>query len=180
MKKVCTKCLIERPLVSFNRGKAYKDGHKTLCKSCEKQYNKERYLRNKTRMLENSRDWAEKNKERKKEINLRSSRKNSAKRYEYLKFWRDLNKDRVRCHNSKYRAAKQKATPLWLTERQFKEISDVYTLARECEVLTGDKYHVDHIIPLNGENICGLHVPWNLQVLPYDMNIRKSNKAAFG
>lgn len=69
------------------------------------------------------------------------------------------------------RGAKQKekiikATPKWVN---LNEISSIY---RKCP----ENYHVDHIVPLKGANICGLHVPWNLQYLPASENIKKSNK----
>ena len=76
----------------------------------------------------------------------------------------------------KYKASKLNATPTWLTEKQLEEIQDTYLLAKDCEMLSGDKYHVDHIVPLQGNNVCGLHVPWNLQVLPADINMSKGNR----
>lgn len=70
----------------------------------------------------------------------------------------------------------KKATPKWLTPEQRKQIVDIYEHMRDCRVVTGEDYHVDHIVPLRGENVCGLHVPWNLQVLPASVNMAKSNQ----
>lgn len=70
----------------------------------------------------------------------------------------------------------KRATPNWLTTGHKKQIAQIYLHAKDCQVVTGENYHVDHIIPLQGSNVCGLHVPWNLQVLPSDVNIRKNNK----
>lgn len=69
----------------------------------------------------------------------------------------------------------RQATPKGLTPEQRKQIVDIYEHMRDCRTVTGEDYHVDHIVPLRGENICGLHVPWNLQVLPAYVNISKSN-----
>jgi len=70
----------------------------------------------------------------------------------------------------------RQATPKWLTKEQKQQLADIYEHMRDCRAVTGEDYHVDHIIPLRGENVCGLHVPWNLQVLPADVNMSKSNE----
>lgn len=74
------------------------------------------------------------------------------------------------------RANKYLRTPTWLTFEQKLEIECFYYKAMRYEEETGIKYHVDHIVPLQGENVCGLHVPWNLQVIPAKENLSKGNK----
>lgn len=92
--------------------------------------------------------------------------------YEKTPNGRDCKRKRSALHRKQHK----KATPKWLTQEHKKQIIDTYELMRDCRTVTGEDYHVDHIVPLNGENICGLHVPWNLQVLPAYINIAKSNK----
>ena len=67
------------------------------------------------------------------------------------------------------RTSEQQRTPAWMTEEDKKAIKFFY----ECRPAG---CHVDHIAPLNGESVSGLHVPQNLQWLPADVNIAKGNK----
>ena len=80
------------------------------------------------------------------------------------------NRDKYNAYLAKYRAKKLSATPKWLSKSQFLEIEAYYTKAKSLGL------EVDHIIPLQGDNVCGLHVPWNLQLLTRQENASKSNK----
>lgn len=82
----------------------------------------------------------------------------------------------VRAEEALRRARKSNALPKWLSREHKKEIVAVYKEARRLTCLTGIPFHVDHILPLAGINVCGLHVPWNLQVLPGYENMSKHNK----
>lgn len=93
-----------------------------------------------------------------------NSRKTSKAYYE-------RNKAKSFAKSAMYRARKLRAAPVWLTDEMKEEINLVYRQAKE---LGG--CHVDHIVPLKGENVCGLHVPWNLQILTAKENLVKSNK----
>lgn len=74
---------------------------------------------------------------------------------------------------SKRRTQKTQASPLWANRKQIKKIYEECYLKTKT---TGKKYHVDHIIPLNGKLVSGLHVENNLQIIPASENIKKSNK----
>ena len=84
----------------------------------------------------------------------------------------DLYKELVSLRRRRFRLA----TPKWLTAEQRLEIRLKYRLAIELSRSTGVRHAVDHIIPLQGDSVCGLHVPWNLTVLTQDENLKKSNK----
>lgn len=63
-------------------------------------------------------------------------------------------------------------TPTWSDKEKIKEI---YLQCKELEDFTGVKCHVDHIIPLRGKTVSGLHVPENLQILTAQDNLLKGN-----
>lgn len=67
------------------------------------------------------------------------------------------------------------ATPPWLDVFQLADIQATYFKARWLSNKSGIKHHVDHIIPLNHPDVCGLHVPWNLQVITWEENQEKGS-----
>lgn len=70
-------------------------------------------------------------------------------------------------------AAKLKAIPPWASHDA---IARHYKNARYLTEVTGHQHHVDHIIPLRGKTVCGLHVENNLRAIPHFLNTRKGNK----
>jgi 5-methylcytosine-specific restriction endonuclease McrA len=74
------------------------------------------------------------------------------------------------------RAQKLKATPAWLTLEHLKEIKLLYLKSKIISKETGTQHQVDHIVPLLGKEVCGLHVPWNLRVITAEENRKKCNK----
>lgn len=131
---------------------------------------------NKERHYKRTYTWKKENKDVCNELSKAWRKANPEKAKTSVANWNKLNRDKVTLYIAKRRATKRNATPSWLTQEQLNQIANMYWLAKDLEAVSGQKYHVDHIIPLQGDGVCGLHVPWNLQILPSDMNIAKSNK----
>lgn len=98
----------------------------------------------------------------------------------WREYARELNKTPKRRRNENERtkrreASKRNATPLWLTHAHIEAMRATYAEAARLTEATGISHHVDHIVPLTHPDVQGLHVPWNLQVLPAPDNARKSN-----
>jgi hypothetical protein len=85
---------------------------------------------------------------------------------------------RVKAAKIKYMNKLAKATPSWLTPNDLKAMNIVYEKARAMTRESGIRHEVDHVIPINGKTVSGLHVPWNLQVLTQSANVSKSNRYA--
>jgi hypothetical protein len=76
----------------------------------------------------------------------------------------------------KRQASKLQRTPAWLTSENHSLMADYYQMAKELELIFPWKQHVDHILPLQGKLVSGLHTPLNLQILSEASNLQKSNK----
>ena len=174
--KTCSKCNGDKSEDSFYKKKGYKDGLSSWCKVCEKAYHAAKYEANKERISRRNAEWVKKNPEKKAAINRASHERNRETRNSSSRLSKKRHKGRVNANNAFRRASLIQATPSWLTLEQKQDLKSLYKVAQKFEGLFGLKYHVDHIVPLNGENVCGLHVPWNLQILESKLNLKKSNR----
>lgn len=134
------------------------------------------YETNKETRAETIRDWRRLNPERCKAACERYYRRHPERLAEIRKRWAAKNPAAVRANAMKRHARKRQATPPWMTKRHHEQIIAFYEAAVLLERVTGIKHHVDHIYPLRGRVSCGLHVPWNLQILPARDNLRKGNR----
>lgn len=179
-------CLYNKDYSKFVKSKETKDGYGSWCKSCRKDYNIKYRINNESKLKENKDLYYLKNKDI---IKTKSkNRYHSDKKSEILlkmsirkkMLWSDPDfRGKHAAHEAKRNGAKLNATPKWLTKEQLDEIKQIYL---DCQILSdafnfdGYGYHVDHIMPLRGVEICGLHVPWNLRIIPAIENCKKGNR----
>jgi hypothetical protein len=111
--------------------------------------------------------------------NQRYAKRNRKKISNSLKLWRKQNPDLARVHVMDRRARKLHATPPWFGEFDELVMREAAALAELREKATGFCWHVDHMIPLQAGDACGLHCAQNVQVIPASLNVRKNNKMIF-
>ena len=117
--------------------------------------------------------YYEKNKEA---VKARANARPKDEVNQYRKKHKENNPEYYKALTSVRKRRHRNATPKWINTSQKLAMRKLYLQAMELTQLTGERYVVDHIIPLISDEVCGLHVPWNLRVITQEENLRKSNK----
>lgn len=155
MKKICKKCETEKELTEFVKHAKSPGGYRALCKVCKRLESKTHYAANGRKRQpydsEFEAKYYQENRER-----IRQTQR------EYYRNNKHVFKEACMAR----KAGLKRATPPWADRDALRSIY------KNCP----KGMHVDHIHPLNGKESCGLHVPWNLQYLTPEQNMKKSNK----
>lgn len=185
--KSCPSCDMNGPPCGFGANRARKDGLSVYCRDCQRTrgrvtssvYREKNPGMDAKRLSENraNPEYLEAERARARVIywsnpdKLRAKARATTKRL--WRKWFAQNPERWTAQKAKYRANLLNATPAW---SDFEAIKLVYAEARRVSSQTGVAHHVDHMVPLKGKNVCGLHVSWNLQLLTSTENQSKGNK----
>lgn len=154
--KACTKCRRFKRHDEFNREKQRKDGRSSSCKQCEQQRCTK--YRQKNRHV-----W-------------RRHYQRNAKAYKDRSKQRRINHPEEKLVNEQNRrAAKKQALPSWAKSKAIQaEFKRIAQHKQWLDEVANRSHHIDHILPLQNDFVCGLHVPWNLIVLSSEDNISKN------
>jgi hypothetical protein len=117
--------------------------------------------------------YYEKNREM---VKARASARPKEETNYYKQKHKENNPEYYKALNSVRKRRHREATPKWITPEQKLVMRNLYLQAQALTKATGERYVVDHIIPLISPEVCGLHVPWNLRVITQEENLIKSNK----
>ena len=117
--------------------------------------------------------YYERNKEM---VKARAAARPAEEKRRLRKEWHERNTDKRNAQTSLRKRRHREATPPWVTQEQKRVMRNLYLQAQRLTKITGERYVVDHIVPLISDVVCGLHVPWNLRVITQEENLKKSNK----
>lgn len=167
--RTCKTCNLFKMAEDFPQKKGQESNVCRVCKAAEnKQYRKDNAER--IRVIQAA--WSRANKEKVKAFKKAWAVRNKEAVAEYGSNWGKANRDKTAAYCAGHRAAKITATPSWSNKTK---MDSFYESADALNMLTGEWHHVDHIVPLNSDMVCGLHCEQNLQILPKIENLKKSN-----
>ena len=191
--KCCAVCGELKAKSEFYARPESSDGLRSDCKQCVKHRTKARYFstldaqktyfaeRYKSIIAKNPNFHAEKYAEdadRARQENRKNYARHAEKRKLAVARYAKENRAKVNSLSKAYKTAKVNACPAWVRrDVDFMWlIEEAYDLAAIRSSMFGFAWHVDHIVPLRGKKVSGLHVPWNLAVIPASLNCSKQNK----
>jgi len=174
--KVCTGCKKDLQLSEFTKAKLGKFGLRSKCKTCRAAEAVIRGVEQKEEISSYGKRYRKEKAEQISKQRAEHAVANKEQLKEYAKEYRKNNPGKVNAKTAKRRAALLQRTPPGLTVEHWKQIESFYVEAARLTKETGIPHEVDHIEPLQGKEVSGLHVPWNLRVIPKSTNRRKSFK----
>lgn len=167
MTLTCSKCKETKETSEFHKNKRSTTGFHNQCKICRSGESKEQklnhYYANRDDYAKRAKTWKVENRDR---WNEYCQQYRASDNFTYKT-------PAVRANRAKSRAAKIQATPSW---SDFEKINAIYQLCHEINKTSDLKFEVDHIHPIQGKTFTGLHVWFNLMILPATLNQRKGNK----
>jgi len=189
-RKKCISCKCRKVTEAFSKDRQNADGLRHYCRDCvskrysktdkyrkrrldyykaHKQQYKDYYKRNRNYHTQKSYEWAALNPEKVKTA--------SRKMIEKYKIQRPgMSAHNTRLSELRRHKTRSNCVPKWLTKDQLKTMEQIYAFRAIQQMESPVLLHVDHIIPIHGTEVCGLHVPWNLQIITASDNCKKSNK----
>lgn len=182
--RICSKCKFNKPFEAFIPAINTRSGYLASCGLCTQKSAALKYLKNKTiikikskayylknscRIKQRALLWKKKNTEQKAYKNAQWAKLNCEKSRQSKRNWKLRNPGKVKSDKMLRYITQVQATPRWLSLADKQNIEKFYAACPKG-------WHVDHVVPLRGAIVSGLHILTNLQYLPAIDNIRKSNK----
>ena len=173
--KICRKCFVLKPINEFHKHKMMADGHLHTCKVCHYADVQARLKRKHAEYSVVKKAWTEKNaasvRASQDAYKIRDRARHLKQKAEYAK----RHSATYRAYGANYRAVKLNATVPYEEFNAF-AIKELYDLRRLRSNLLGITFHVDHIVPLVSDKVCGLHTFANMQLLEGRANKSKGNR----